>query len=65
MPALVTAPAHVERRTLAVLDLDSELPRLMLVAAEHGWRLVAISAEETARRRLFRCTLERRVDQAA
>lgn len=65
MPTLLTAPAAVERRDLAVLDLDAELPRLMRVAAEQGWRLVAMRAEDTARRRVFRCTLERPASLAA
>lgn len=65
MPTLLARPAAVERRTLAVLDLDTELPRLMRVAAEQGWRLVAMQAEETARRRVFCCTLERCVERAA
>jgi hypothetical protein len=64
MLTLLTTPTALERRTLVTFDLDAELPRLLAVAAE-GWRLVGVGTEATAKRRLYRCTLERVAERRA
>lgn len=65
MPTLMTTPATLERRTLVTFDLDGELPRLLAIAADEGWRLVGVGEEATAKRRLYRCTIERLAGQRA
>jgi hypothetical protein len=65
MLTLLTTPTALERRTLVTFDLDAELPRLLAVAAAEGWRLVGVGTEATAKRRLYRCTLERVAERRA